>query len=92
VLEVGIPIDIADEDKLEYRRIRLICKLLLILKDYWGYTLKQTTDVFKENDVYAFIRQHYDYYSMVSVTQAVMDICDCLDLPSGSWDNVEESK
>ncbi|GHU93250.1 hypothetical protein FACS1894208_02410 [Clostridia bacterium] len=85
MLNVEIPQDIEENDKLEYRCLQLASSLFSTFKSYWGYSIQKTLEVFQQNGIYTFIRDNYEFYHTVGKIYIVEDVCECLELPEGSW-------
>ena len=86
MLNISFPQHIPEKDKLDYRCLQLITSLFTIFKEYWGISIKETLDIFQQNDIYQFIRDNYDFYHTVGSIYIVEDVCECLGLPDGRWE------
>ena len=85
MLNMYFPEGIRDDDKLNYRCLQLVSSLFSTLKDYWGFSTEKTMSMFNNHGIYKFVEENYDFYHTVGHIYIVEDLCNCLDLPKGSW-------
>ena len=85
MLNTCFPHDIAEEDKLDYRRLQLTVSLFTAFRNYWQLSIPATAALFEQHGLYDFISDNYDFYHTVGSVYAVEDIRECLNLPEGSW-------
>lgn len=69
----------------DYRCLQLVASLFSVFREYWGYSAIETLDIFKQNNVYEYISDNYDFYHTVGKVYIVEDVCENLGLPTGCW-------
>ena len=85
MLNIDFPPDIESGKKLDYRCLQLVLSIFSTFREYWGCSVHEALELFRQHNIYGFIRDNYDFYHTVGKVYIVEDICECLSLPEGSW-------